>query len=260
MKVTIFLIIFSTLFGCANYYARATYEFEEIDSNVSIYYDEGAEDIANKVADSITNSIDIVSKSLYVEFKNIEEIKIYIFEDKSRYAKFSGASEKTRGSATKNEIYISPVIRDRIDTLPLILIHELAHVHLRQYIGTWDYWVDVPGWFHEGLAVEVSKGGGAEKITDEQAYKAILAGKHFTPRESSGILGHKYAHDYGIDPQLYYRQAGLFIRFLKDKNPAGFESLYLALINGASSKGIWELYFGNSLAKLWNDFLEGINA
>lgn len=259
MKYLLFLLLIS-LSGCSSYYARATYEFLKIDAQIPVYYEEGQEGLANQVANLIPESLRRVEDNLFTEFSQSEEIIIYVFSDPSRYAKFSGASSKTRGSATKHEVYISPIILERIETLKPILIHELAHVHLRQYIGTWRYWTEVPGWFHEGLAVEVSNGGGAEKITYDEAYESISNGKYFTPREKSGLLGHKFAHDYGMAPQLYYRQANLFVRFLITNNPSAFKNVYLKLLNGAKFDTVWQSYYGKSIPELWLEFIGGVKA
>ena len=237
MNKFVFIILVLFLQGCSSY-ARLTYEFKQIEETPEIYYDSEAEDLASKISIMVPTSFAIVTKQQYIDFKDVKNLKIYVFSTKERYSNFSGTTPKARGSATTNEIYISPKIRERIETLDKILTHELSHVHLRQYIGTWRYWTDVPGWFHEGLAVEVSGGGGAEKVTSEQAIAAIKSGNYFKPREKSGLLGHKYASDYGLKPQMYYRQSNLFVHYLIIQNPDAFKNVYLALIKGAEFKDI----------------------
>ncbi len=255
-----FLIFALFLFqGCSSY-ARITYEFEQSEETTSVFFDSEANDIAKQVSKSLPASISLVQKKQYLDFKDPEALKVYIFSSKERYSKFSGTSPKTRGSATNNEIYISPIIRVRINTLNQILVHELSHVHLRQHIGLWRSWTEVPGWFHEGLAVEVSGGGGAEKISDKKAIIAINSGKHFTPEEKSGLLGHKYAHDYGLKPQMYYRQSNLFVRYLINQNPKTFKNTYLALIKGAKFSDIWISNYGKSIPTLWLEYLSHVQA
>ncbi len=241
--------------GCSASYARLTYDFEKMNNTSSIFFDSEAKDIATQVVKLLPESISTVTTNQYVGFKDLEALEIYIFSSKQRYANYSGSSSLARGSATKDEIYLSPIIRDRIETLDNIVVHELSHIHLRQYIGTWRYWTEVPGWFHEGLAVEISGGGGAEKVSDDQAIAAIKSGKHFTPREKSGLFGHKFAHNYGLKPQLYYRQSNLFVRYLINQNPEAFKQAYLALIEGAEFKDIWVSKYAKSIPLLWKEFL-----
>ena len=256
-----FVFIFSVLFhqGCSSY-ARLTYDFKQIEETPEIFYDSGAEDLVSKISITVPASIGIVTKQQYIDFKDVENMKVYVFSTKERYSNFSGTTSKARGSATTNEIYISPIIRERIETLDKIVTHELSHVHLRQYIGTWRYWTDVPGWFHEGLAVEVSGGGGAEKVTSEQAIAAIKSGNYFKPREESSLFGHKYASDYGLKPQMYYRQSNLFVNYLINQNPDAFKNAYLALIKGTEFKDVWALYYGKPIHELWQEFLNHVQA
>jgi hypothetical protein len=245
--------------GCSSY-ARLTYEFDEMTGTPRIYFDLEAKDIAEQAQKSLPDNISSVVNKQYVEFKDLGALKVYVFSTKERYSSFSGSTPNARGSAVKNEIYISPIIRERIETLDEIITHELSHVHLRQYIGTWRYWTEVPGWFHEGLAVEVSGGGGAEKVSDEQAITAIRSGNYFIPRAGSSLLGHKYASDYGLKHQMYYRQSNLFVRYLMNQNPEAFKEVFLALIGGTSFKEVWALKYSKSITVLWQEFLNHIQA
>ena len=259
IKWILFFSFFLLIQGCTSH-SRLTYKFEETGSVPKIYYDSKAEDIAMKIVKLLPTSISTVEKHQYTGFKDLDAIKFYTFSSKERYSSFSGSTPKARGSAITNEVYISPIIRERIKTLEPILTHELSHVHLRQYIGTWRYWTEVPGWFHEGLAVEVSGGGGAEKVTNEQAIAAIKTGNYFKPREESSLFGHKYASDYGLKPQMYYRQSNLFVHYLINQNPDAFKNAYLALIKGAEFKDIWALNYGKPIHELWQEFLNHVQA
>jgi len=260
MNKSAILLLGIFLLGCSSGYARLTYDFEKMPSEPTIFYDSEAEDLALQVEESLLTHISQVKAHQYSEFKDLDALKVYIFSSKERYSKFSGSTPLSRGSAITNEIYISPIIRDRIDTLPGIVTHELSHAHLRQYVGTWRYWTEIPGWFHEGLAVEVSDGGGAEKISDEEAIAAIRSGERFTPREKSGLLGHQFANDYDLTPHLYYRQSNLFVRYLMNQNPEAFKNAYLALIEGSEFSDIWVSEYGKSIPQLWQEFLSHVQA
>lgn len=254
------IIILVFVQGCSNVYARLTYDFRELENDKRILYEVGAEEIASEISISLNKHISLVEKKQYFSYASLDDIKVFVFAEKNRYANYSYSSPLARGSATTNEIYISPIINDRRETLPLIMIHELSHVHIRQHIGTWRYWSEVPGWFLEGLAVEVSGGGGAEKVSDKEAIEAIKSGKHFIPRESSSILGHKYAHNYGLKPHLYYRQSNLFVRFIKESDPEAFRKSYLSLIQGEEFADIWIKYYNKTIPELWKDFLKYVKA
>ena len=246
--------------GCSHLHARLTYTFKEWKGQPRIHYEPGAEDLAMKVAGIFEEDIKRVEKGQYIAFRNVNEINVYIFNSKERYSKYSLASIRSRGSATTSKIYLSPILRDRIDTLPKILTHELSHVHLRQYVGSRSSVMIIPGWFHEGLAVETSGGGGAEKISEMEAIVFIKSGHHFVPTESGSIFGHKTATDYGLKPHMYYRQASLFVRFLRRRDPVAFRQAYIALSKGEDFDEIWPRYYSKSVKVLWDEFMAGLQA
>ncbi|HEX9627955.1 MAG TPA: hypothetical protein VGA00_13535 [Acidiferrobacterales bacterium] len=147
-----------------------------------------------------------------------------------------------------------------MESLPNILIHELSHVHIRQYAGTFKYVKDIPGWFLEGIAVAVSDGGSAETITAEQAQTAISNAARLEPDDSGRIIGHKTARNYGLEPHMYYRQAGLFVEYLNKTNPRGFEAALSDLLNGGSFRKIWPRHYGRSISELWRSYEKSIGA
>ncbi|MDH5571060.1 MAG: hypothetical protein OEY89_04795 [Gammaproteobacteria bacterium] len=132
---TYFLVLALTLLQGCTVYARSTYVFEKNEGIPTVLYDLEAIDLAEKVQSSLASSISSIARQQYTEFKDLDELKIYLFSTKERYSNLSGSTPKARGSAIKDEIYISPIIRERIETLESILVHELSHIHIRQYIN-----------------------------------------------------------------------------------------------------------------------------
>ena len=255
--ISLFTIL---LAGCSLVYARLTYDFVVLPQNHQILYEAGAQDLAKLAADELDVSIDKVEKLQFAPFKNREAIKVYVFNDRNHYANFSNASVLTRGSSTTDEVYLSEKLREKIDTFPNILVHELSHVHIRQYVGTLKYITDIPGWFLEGIAVSLSSGGGAENVTEVQAQASIRNAARFAPDDSGRIIGHRTAHNYGLEPQMYYRQAGLFADYLRKTNPGAFEGSLLDILNGASFRDVWPKHYGHTISELWGNFEKSIGA
>lgn len=260
MRKTVIAVLFLLLTGCSWAYARLAYDFVPLPENSQIMYEPGAEDLAKLVANKLAVSISKVEKQQYVPFKNGKSIKIYIFNDRKRYARFSYASVLSRGSSTTNEVYLSEKLREKIDTLSNILVHELSHVHIRQYIGTFRYIRDIPGWFLEGVAVVTSSGGGAENVTDEQAQAAIRKQIRFEPDDSGSIFGPKSAHSYGLQPHMYYRQAGMFVEHLNKSNREVFKAALVDVLNGVRFRDVWPKYYGRTVSELWSDYVNNIEA
>lgn len=258
MPKTIMSVLLILLTGCSWVHARLTYDFVSLSGNSQILYEPGAEDLAKLVADNFQLSLDQVKRQQYVPFKDSGMIKVYVFNDRGRYARFSYASVSTRGSSTTNEVYLSERLREKIDTIPNILVHELSHVHIRQYTGTFKFVKDIPGWFLEGLAVSVSSGGGAEDVTEDQAQAAMRKAVRFEPDGSGRIIGHKTAHDYGLEPHMYYRQASMFVEYLKKTNPRAFEAALVDVLNGASFRDTWVKHYGRTVSELWLSYKKSI--
>lgn len=248
------ILLLLTLTSCSLIYARWSYEFVPLTGNSQILYEPGAEDLVKLVSTHLAASIKTIEKQQYAPFKEITAIKIYVFNDRNRYANFSQASTLTRGSATTHEVYLSEKLRERINTLPNILLHELSHVHIRQYAGTFKYVADLPGWFLEGLAVAVSSGGGAENVTSEQARAALRKGLRFEPDDSGKLFGAKSAHHYGLEPHMYYRQASIFVEYLRESNPQGFKAAIRDLLHGMRFRDVWKKHYGHNIGDLWRGF------
>ena len=244
MRKTVIAALLLLLTGCSWADARLAYDFVPLPGNSQILYEPGAEDLARLVAENFTVSLSKVEKQQYMPFKDVRAIIVYVFNDRKHYADFSHASILTRGSSTTDEVYLSEKLREKIDTLPNILAHELSHVHIRQYTGTFKYITNLPGWFLEGLAVSVSSGGGAENVTAEQAQAAIRKAVRFEPDDSGRFIGPKSAHSYGLEPHMYYRQASLFVEYLSKTNPRGFEATLKDVLNGNSFREVWQEHYG----------------
>jgi hypothetical protein len=254
MRSALIAVALLLLAGCSFVYARLSYSFSPLPENEQIRYEAGAEDLAKRAAALVERSMAEVEKRQFASFKDRKAIRLYVFSDRNRYARFAHASVLTRASSSTDEVYLSERLRERIDSLPSILVHELSHVHLRQYAGTLRYVSDIPGWFLEGLAVSVSGGAGAENVTAPQAKAAIVNGRSFQPDESGRIVGHKSAADYGLEPHMYYRQAALFVDYLRETDPSAFEATLLEIMHGGTFREAWPRHYGHTISELWRTF------
>ena len=109
-----------------------------------------------------------------------------------------------------------------------------------QQIG--HYTTRVPAWFHEGLAALAADGGGADYATDEQAIAAIRLGSMFDPEKRDTPAIRHTASYWGLDVYTFYRQAMLFVRFLREQSLAQFHDFLQALQDNED----FDLAFGNA--------------
>jgi hypothetical protein len=55
--------------------------------------------------------------------------------------------------------------------------------------------------------------------------------------------------------RMAYRQAGIFVAFLHDSNPAGFAGMMAAILDGHPFAEAVITGYGNGVDALWSDFL-----
>ena len=132
----------------------------------------------------------------------------------------------------------------------------MSHLQLGQQLGIYGYNAKLPSWFQEGLAVTVSKGGGAERGSEAEAAKVVMEGKGLKPEASGSFFFKKSANSYGIEPHMFYRQSGMFVVWLMRLDQERFRSFMLAIEDGGRFDESFTKAFGQSLDAAWQRFVE----
>jgi hypothetical protein len=159
---------------------------------------------------------------------------------------------------------LSPTLHGaQYQRLPAILTHELSHAHLAGYISTYAL-VRLPNWFKEGLAVMVSKGGGAEFVSEREARSAIERGEHIDVEDTGSFLnltairferapaGVSLSHR----TVMAYRQAGMFVTFLRDSDTPGFARMMNAIVEGQPFAEAVKAGYEQDVQSLWQEFAQ----
>jgi hypothetical protein len=165
------------------------------------------------------------------------------------------------GTTFLGNVMLSPVLfSTQRRRMPAILAHELSHAHLQSWISQLAY-LRLPNWFKEGLAVMVSDGGGAEGVSELQARDAIRRGDRIDIEPSGSLLNLSAVRFENLEipgssfrTQLAYRQAGLFVAFLHDSNPAGFEGMMDAIFASRPFADALTTAYATDLPTLWSRF------
>lgn len=176
-----------------------------------------------------------------------------------------GIAAVTRAGAA----LLSPTLcgkeRDRLEG---VLTHELSHVHLSAWrpLGA----PRPPQWFTEGLAVMASNGGGAEGVSEAAAaqairdgYRVVLDGRRWIDFAGLGFERDP-PRDSSMDPltqrqRLAYRQAGMFVRWLRLRDGTAFFRLLRALEAGEAFNISFEAAFGADPQQLWRRFVSDLS-
>ena len=233
--------------------AKSKVGFYACTADNRIVCEPGSEELARAVAPFLPNAVEAVMHYQFALFS--QPIVIYTYATRERYSAYTGQSIESVGSAVLGTVNISPKLLEQPARIPRVLTHELSHLHLQLQVGNSFALGNIPGWFLEGLAVLVSHGGGAENVSSEAALESISQGRHFVPESSQSWLRPKNASSYGLDAHMYYRQAALFVGFIRDENPQAFESLIKAIAARANFAEAVKTAYGKSLGDLWGEFL-----
>jgi hypothetical protein len=214
--------------------------FSQLPQDSRVWFEPGAEDYANRVAEQLNKTINKVESAHYLAFA--EPVQIYVCGTEACFKRYVLTPKLSAAVVPDNRLILSPNLNERENwRLKSLLLHELAHLHLGQRVG--HYHSNIPVWFHEGWASLTAEGGGAEFATDEQAYEAAQSGKRIdlSKRDVPGMRHKASAFDLNI--HIFYRQAMLLVKSLKQQDAGRFKRLALALQNNQDFEiAFWDIY------------------
>ena len=230
--------------------------FVPTDINADVRYAEGSRAVAERVARALDGSRKIVEKTHGQAFLDMPPV--YVCHTDCIDTFVPGGKDVTAahfGNAVfMNDERMREREKDYNASVENFLTHELAHVLLYQHAGALAY-MRVPSWFREGLAVSVSNGAGAEACTAKEAAQHIVAGSAFDPAEEGSVFRDKTAWAYALKPAVFYREAGLFVDYLRTQNPLAFDIALKQLLTGKDFQHSFAQAYGQTIASHWPGFV-----
>lgn len=194
-----------------------------------------------------------------------------IYESERAYARANGLGDPdVVGVSRAGRAMLSPLLcKEEINRLTGVLTHELSHVH---FFG----WRPrntprPPQWFTEGLAVMASDGGAAENVSETEAGRAISRGFGviLDPTPWSNFQAIPFAAEPpcegNCDPRsfrqrLAYRQAAMFVAWLRGRDRDGFSRLMRTLEKGDDFDAAFKAAFDGTPWERWKDFSSAFQA
>lgn len=256
MIVGLWLLTGCSAFKAICYHSRSTDHFLVLGRDERILYEPGAEAFASTVAMELPSAVDTVQSRHLAVFP--DKIRIYVCKSPESFREMTGRD--VSALCFRRSIFLSPRLLDNPRWIKAYVTHELSHLLIYQKIGGYAY-LGVPSWFLEGLATLVSDGGGAQKVSESEARKAIKSGNHFKPLEKAGLgdlFFPKYATYWGIEHRfkhhMFYRQCMLFVAFLEKNDPSGFQTCLTEIQNGTEFQETFRTAFGADTMVKWRAF------
>src|SRR5215475_8818660 len=229
--------------------------------NPRVHYERGGAQYAHAVATLLPATIARIESVQGRPFAHPVTVGVYV--SREAFASGNGLGHpRAAGVTFFGHVTLSPILFSaQRQRLPAILTHEMSHAHLQSWISALAY-IHLPNWFKEGLAVMVSGGGGAEFVSEIEARDAIRRGDRIAiDSEGSGrnLTGIKFENpsetSNGLRVMMGYRQAGLFVTFLHDRDAAGFAGMMAAVLDGRPFGAAVMAGYGRGLLTLWAEFL-----
>jgi hypothetical protein len=231
--------------------------------NPTIHYEPGAKSYAREVAALLPAAIARIEAAQGRPFAHPPTIGVYLSQEAYVAANGTGSAAPV-GVTFFGCVTLSPkLFTTQRNRLPAILTHELSHAHIQGWIG-FTANLRLPNWFKEGLAVMVSGGGGAELVSEAQARAALRRGdrlaiddagslQHLAEIRVETIQASASAPWYPV--VLAYREAGMFVAFLRASDEPAFAQLLNAILEGRPFAEAVTAAYHADIHSLWSRFL-----
>ena len=240
------------LSACATSPHPSDESFHPLAADHRVRYEPGAENAANQVATLLPAAIQQVEAAHGRAF--LGEVTVHVCGSDDCFKRQVRTPNVSAATVPDNRVFLAPQLFGReTHRLSAVLTHELSHLHLGQQIG--HYTATVPAWFHEGLAAFAANGGGADYASDEQAIilalvmvYMVMASLYESARdlkaaaERDTAIKRHTAYYWRMDVFVFYRQALLFVNFLRQESAARFQDFLQAVQDNQD----FDLAFGNA--------------
>lgn len=229
--------------------------FEPLPGNELVYFEEGAEEYARRIAETLPAAIERVETLQLRPFRTLP--RIYVCASHESFTEQIGESPETpvRGIAFKRDIWLSPLVFNFFgsDTHTQSLLHELSHTHISQHLSFIHRVRKIPTWFNEGLANWVS-GTGEDRITRDEGIAEIRAGRVMAPDDTGQFPLPKTPADYGLSWPMLHVQSLLFVEYLALRDRAAFDTFLGEVLDGEDFGPSFVRQFGAGPDILWREF------
>jgi hypothetical protein len=233
----------------------------DLPDNSQVHYQPGAEDFARDVAALLPDAITRVEAVHGRRFAHPVTLGAYATPE--AYAAANGlGSDIPVGVTFAGRVNLSPkLFWPQHQRLRAILTHELSHAHIQGWIGVNAY-IRLPNWFKEGLAVMVSGGGGAELVSEEEARAAIQGGEQIAIDDAGSLqnlVDIQFERTPAKTPSWYpvvlaYRQAGMFVNYLRESDRPAFDRMMIAILEGGAFAEAVTVGYRDDVRSLWRKF------
>ena len=210
----------------------------------------GAEALGTAIGKCLDEAIARVEA--FHEMRFLTPVRAYAFATDNGFREAAATTPEARGIAKLDRVFFSPKLAREWETIQGVVTHEFAHALLQQHIGVFRFNVRVPKWLAEGIAVINADGAGTEGVTEDDAIRAIARGDTFDI-DRSRLRFHSENLRAVRDSRLMYKQAAMFVGFVRERDPQGF-TRFLGQLRTQQFEAAFVDAFGKTPKELWSRF------
>jgi len=232
-------------------------EFIALANDDRVLYKPGMEESAILVQKALDDQIRLIESVHGTPFT--KKVIVHICDTRECFNSYTGLKGGILAAVTSNGLFLSSYVIANED-YPIWLAHELSHLHLFQKISIFKA-TFIPQWYHDGLATFASKGGGATRVSKEQALASIQAGNHIVATDKGAFFSTRWPLNYPASKDAWtqqhmdYRQASLFYEFL---HPQGGVKLLRKIEGGEKFSDAFLSVYGKTPEEMFHLFEAGI--
>lgn len=200
--------------------------FDTLQTDGRIHYEPEVKASAELLAANYLDAIKQIDSKLGAALRTKPEV--YLCASDACYEKYAFNKEaRAEARGRGNLILLKAKTLEEDGRLLPVFTHELIHA----------FWFQhgihcTSRWWTEGLAVESSNGGGAEKILGSLAAQAIRNGQVFQASDENSCWTRMPPQLNSMAWPMFYRQSGMFVEWLRAYDPKAFAVLLVKLRDG----------------------------
>ncbi|MFA0792660.1 hypothetical protein ACCI51_19165 [Microbulbifer echini] len=250
------VLVLST--GCDNFsplegHSPVEDEFSKLAADERILFKPGMEENALLVQKILDDQIKLIEGVHDKPFS--KKVTVHICDTRECFNSYTGLKGGILAAVTSNGLFLSSYVISNED-YPIWLAHELSHLHLFQQVSIFKA-TFIPQWYHDGLAAFASKGGGATRVSKEQALASIRSGNHIVAADKGAFFSTRWplnyppSEDAWTQQHMNYRQASLFYEFI---HPRGGIKLLRAIEHGEKFGNAFLSVYGKTPEEMFRQF------
>lgn len=250
IPAAIVLVCCLAMSGCSNWIKAGILQirpftgFKDVSPRSLVHVDSTASGQTLALAQQVQQAYSAAQSTIeHTHGAALESPDVYVCASEACYANYVMIADSSAETGQAGRTVILNAVRLlKNDSGVPIFTHELSHIFWYQHGQRC-----APRWWLEGMAVATS-GGGAESVSDAQARQFLREGRAFRATLENGCFNS--AQRGTLSWAAYYRQAAMFVSYLREDAPRFVHALEL-MRRGETVGVALQVAYEQPVVELW---------